>query len=245
MRKDLETMYVLSCTDCQQNKSKMTKPAGPLHPLPISEQCGDSVAMDFIGSLPEDNSFNCILMMTDRLNTDIQIIATHTDITAVDLTSIFFDHWYCENGLLLEIVSDRDKLLMSKFWSTLHKLTSVKLKMSSAYHPQMDGMSKRTNKTVNQALRYHITQNQKGWTQALPHVHFNLMNTMNKSTGFSSFQLCLSQSPHLIPPLFAPIMPTSPEGEWAIALIEKLQHDIFEAQDNLLKAKVSQAAQAN
>jgi len=78
------------------------------------------------------------------------------DITAPDLTVIFFNCWYCENGLPLEIVSDHDKLFMSKFWMALHKLTGVKLKMSSAYHPQKDGASERTNKTVNQALRYHV-----------------------------------------------------------------------------------------
>ena len=111
------------------------------------------------------------------------------DITAPDLTVIFFNCWYCENGLPLEIVSDHDKLFMSKFWMALHKLTGVKLKMSSAYHPQKDGASERTNKTVNQALQYHVAQNQKGWARALPCVRFDLMNTINKSTGFSPFQL--------------------------------------------------------
>ena len=71
----------------------------------------------------------------------------------------------------------------------LHKLTDVKLKMSSAYHPQTDSASKQMNKTVNQALWYHVAQNQKGWAQALPHVWFDLMNTVNKFTGFSPFQL--------------------------------------------------------
>ena len=165
------------------------RPAGPLHPLPIPDQQGDFVTMNFIGPLPEDNGFNCILTMTDRLNANIQIIATWTDITVPDLAAVFFDRWYCENGLLLEIISDHDKLFMSKFWSALHKLTGIKLKMSSVYHPQTDGASERTNKTINQALCYHVAWNQKGWVQALPCIHFDLMNTMNKSTGFSPFQL--------------------------------------------------------
>jgi hypothetical protein len=79
------------------------------------------------------------------------------------MACLFFDHWYCENGLPLDIVSDRDKLFMSRFWKALHKLTGVKLKMSTAYHPETDGSSKRTNKTVNQALHFHVERNQKGW----------------------------------------------------------------------------------
>lgn len=201
--------------------------------------------MDFIGPLPEDNGFNCILTMTDRLNADIQIIATRTDITAPDLATVFFDRWYCENGLPLEIISDRDKLFMSKFWTALHKLTGVKLKMSSAYHPQTDGASERTNKTVNQPLRYHVARNQKGWARALPRVRFDLMNIVNKSTSFSPFQLRLGQSPRLIPPLITPIVMTMPEEQRAWELIDRVEQDIFEAQDNLLKAKVTQAAYAN
>ena len=71
------------------------------------------------------------------------------------------------------------------------------------------------------------------------------MNTINKSTGFSPFQLRLGRSPRLIPPLITLIVPTTPEEQRARELINKLQQDVFEAQDNLLKAKISQAAYAN
>jgi hypothetical protein len=74
MRRDLEQSYIPSCVDCQRNKSTTSKRAGPLHPLPIPEQRGDSIAMDFIGPLPPDSNFNCILSITDRLNSDIRII---------------------------------------------------------------------------------------------------------------------------------------------------------------------------
>ena len=102
---------------------------------------GDLVALDFIGPLPEDGGFNSILTMTNQLGADIQIVPTCTDIMAEDFAGIFFNEWYCKNGLPLDIVSDRDKLFMSKFWKALHKLTGVKLKMSTAYHPQTDDAS--------------------------------------------------------------------------------------------------------
>ena len=58
---DLEKGYVVLCPECQWNKSSTSKLIGPLHLLPIPDQCGDSVAIDFISPLPEDNSFNCII----------------------------------------------------------------------------------------------------------------------------------------------------------------------------------------
>jgi hypothetical protein len=71
MWRDLEAAYMPWCVDCQHNKSSTSKPRGPLHPLPIPDDHGNSVAMDFVGPLPEDNSFNCILTITDRLGSDI------------------------------------------------------------------------------------------------------------------------------------------------------------------------------
>lgn len=49
-----------------------------------------SVAMDFIGLLPEDDGFVCIVSFTDWLNSDIWIIPTCINISAEDLTVIFF-----------------------------------------------------------------------------------------------------------------------------------------------------------
>lgn len=72
------------------------------------------------------------------------------------------------------------------------------------------------------------------------------MNTVNKSTGFSPFQLRMGRSPRLIPPLIQQLeSATHNKSIEARTIIERLAHDVWEAQDNLLKAKISQARQAN
>jgi hypothetical protein len=179
------------------------------------------------------------------LGTDFQLAPTRTNITAEDFTLIFFDKWYCENGLPLEIISDRDKLFVSKFWAALHSLTGVKLKLSTAFHPETDGASERTNKTLNQCIRYHVARNQTGWACALPRVRFHLMNTVNKSTGYSAFQLKTGRSPRLIPPLIPKPPNSSVEVISAVEIIAQLERDVLDAQDNLLAAKITQAQQSN
>ena len=245
MRRDLEKGYMASCPECQWNKSSTSKPIGPLHPLPIPDQRRDSVAIDFIGPLPEDDGNNCIITFTDRLGSDIQLAATRTDIDAEKLAYIFFDKWYCENGLPTDIISDHNKLFISKFWKALHKLTGVKLKLITAYHPQTDGASERTNKTINQCLRYHVERNQMGWSRVLPRIRFHMMNMVNTSTGFTPFQLRMGRSPRLIPPLIPLPKNSSHEDISAHNVIKQLQNDVLEAQDNLLQAKISQSVKAN
>jgi hypothetical protein len=248
MCKEMETYYIPSCPDCQHNKSSTTKPMGPLHPLPVPDQRCDSVAIDFIGPLPKDGEYDSIITFTNRLSSDIQIIPTTNNLTAQKLAELFFNKWFCENGLPLEIISDRDKLFISNFWKALHQLTGIKLKMSTSYHPETDGASERTNKTVMQAIRFHVERNQLGWVRALPRIRFNIMNTVNKSTDFSPFQLRFGRRPQLLPPITSATTPVShqiPTDRTARAIIDRIQNDMWEAQDNLIKAKVSQSEQAN
>ncbi len=98
MQRDLEQSFIPGCIPCQRNKSSTTKPAGPLHPLPIPDECGNNITMDFIGPLPEDEGFNCLLTITDRLGSDVRLIPTCTDITAEKLATVFFENWYCMEG---------------------------------------------------------------------------------------------------------------------------------------------------
>jgi len=216
MCKDLEEKYILGCPDCQRNKSSTIKQVGPLH------------------------RSDCILTITDRLSSDIQIIATRMDIMAEELAIVFIDNWYCENRLPLEIVSDRDKLFVAKFWKVLHKLTGVKSKLSTMNHPETDGSSEHTNKTVNQCLCFHVEQNQKGWKKALPHIQFFLMNTVNKSTGYSPFQLKYGCSPRVLP-YFKENDTTDKESLEAQEIVEMIQKNVSDAKGNLLLAKILQA----
>ena len=246
---ELENAYVPGCGTCQRNKSFMKHRAGPLHPLPIPDKCDDSIAIDFIGLLPGDEGYNCIITIADRLGSDIRLIPTTTDISAEEFTRLFFDHWYCENRLPLEINSDRDKLFISRFWKALAHLSGIKLGMSTAFHPQTDGAIKRTNKTVNQCLRFHVSRNQEGWVRALPRVRFVIMNTVNASTKLSLFRLRMGRSPHLIPPILT--QPTDTPSDinvdtsGARQVLDRIKLDVREAKDNLMLAKVFQADQAN
>jgi hypothetical protein len=91
MWQDLQAAYLPMCTDSLWNKNQTTKPAGPLHPLHIPNACSNSIAIDFIGPLPLDEGFDCIVTVMDRQGADIHIAATHMDITAKHFVAQFFD----------------------------------------------------------------------------------------------------------------------------------------------------------
>ena len=107
-------------------------------------------------------------------------------------------------------------------------LTGIKAKMSSAYHPQTNGSREHTNKTVEQCLRFHVERNQKGWKCALLRIH-QMMNTINKSTKFSPFQLRFGKFPRVLPALLEPRENASTEHTSARAICERITVDVTDA----------------
>lgn len=73
------------------------------------------------------------------------------------------------------------------------------------------------------------------------------MNTLNVSTGYSSFQLKMGRSPRMIPPLVpTSLAPGCPQEDInAARVIDRLLDDTASARDNLILAKVAQASYAN
>jgi hypothetical protein len=107
------------------------KPVGPLHPLPVPDGRFESVALDFVGLLPMEDGKDMILTITDGLGADFCIIGVNSKDTAEQTALVLFNEWYCKNGLVSHLISDRNKAFTSKVWTALHKLTGVKLKMST------------------------------------------------------------------------------------------------------------------
>ena len=97
---------------------------------------------------------------------------------------------------------------------------------------------------VNQCLCFHVECNQKGWSRASTQIHFALMNTTNKSMGYSLFQLKYGHSPHVLPD-FGSIKTGDCKDVDAQGVIELLKKNMADAHDNILLAKISQASYTN
>lgn len=233
--------YVSSCDGCQRNKARTTRRAGKLHPLPIPPRPFADVALDFVGPLPVSNSKDLLLTITDRLSGYCRLVACRTKDSAKDIAQLFFDEWTRFFGIPERLVSDRDKLFTSKFWRHLHERLGTRLQMSTAFHPETDGRSERTNKTAVQVLRQYVTRQQKDWTSHLATVELAINLAENESTGVSPFELVLGFQPAVSPPVDS--SPSRvPAVEWTL---EVRKQQLQAAKDALAAAKVRQAEQAN
>ena len=199
MAKQVEE-YVASCDGCQRHKSRTTRRAGKLHPLPVPPRPFTDIALDFVGPLPSSNGKDLLLTITDRLSGYTRLVACRTKDGAKEIAHVFLEEWIRFFGVPERLVSDRDKLFTSKFWRCIHSRLGTKLQLSTAFHPETDGRSERTNKTVVQVLRQYVSRQQKDWTSHLSTVELAINLAVNDSTGASPFELVLGFQPSISPP---------------------------------------------
>ena len=143
--------------------------------------------MDFIEGLPNADGFDCILVIVCRLTKAALFIETHATDDTHTLARLFLKHVFSKHGVPHDIISDRGKLFVSKFWSSLCELLGIKANLSTAYHPETDGQTERVNQILEQYLRLYINYQQDDWIHLLPLAEFAYNNTPHSATQVSPF----------------------------------------------------------
>jgi len=198
-----------------------------------------------VGPLPlsknRDAEYDSVMVVIDLFTGMVHLVPSRTMYTAHEVTELIFSEVYKLHRLPKAIVSDWDVLFMSGFWSHFQKLIGVKQKMSSAYHPEMDGATERANCTIKQMLRSCISPNQWDWVSRLPAIEFAINIATSESTGYSPFFTNYGQMPR--PMIWNNPEPTEYPGVRTYA--QKLKHTIMSAHDSMITAQVKQTQDAN
>ena len=141
--------YCKPCQTCKQSKPPNQKPHGLLNPLSIPSKPWEEIGINFIGPLPllknKDDEFDLITVVIDLLMAMVHLVPNCITYTAREVAELVFVEVHKYHGLPKSIVSNRDVLFTSIFWTHLQKLIGVDQRMSSAFHPQSDGSTERVN----------------------------------------------------------------------------------------------------
>jgi len=202
----------------------------PLFPItPAENACPfETVAMDFITKLPRSGGYDTILTVTDTdcLKASI-FIPCNEAIDSEGVTLLYLNHITPHYGIPRKIISDRDVRFTSKFATELCKLLHIKQNISTAYHPQTDGSSKRTNQTLEQYLRVFCGMQQNNWHAWLPLAQYTKNSWPSATTKKTPFDLLIGYTPQIHQPTRLSNLPTF---EQRLSAIKEARNAAQEAQ---------------
>ena len=181
--------YVSKCFICQQVKAERQKSYGLLQPLPIPEWKWESITMDFVFKLPPTlQRYDGIWVVVDRLTKSAHFLPIREEFSPQKLAELFMNHIVILHGVPMSIISNRDPRFTSRFWKILMKELGVKLNLSTAFHPQTDGQSERTIKTLEDMLRSCVLQFKGHRKEYLPLAEFTYNNSYHSSIKMSPYE---------------------------------------------------------
>ena len=202
----LARQYIQHCPACALNRTDRQKKIGSYKPIVPAERLPmRTIAIDFIDALPEVSSagsrwaldgsqtyhknFNMIMTVSCPVSKRCILVPGHKRYKAIEWGQVLVRRLLDSDwGLPRGIISDRDPKFVSDIWTGLWKAFGTRLIMTTAYHPQGDGLSERRNQSIEIALRYHYFEHPDvPWIDILPLLQWN------QNSGYSE---TVNASPH-------------------------------------------------
>ncbi|GJU05605.1 retrotransposable element Tf2 [Tanacetum coccineum] len=200
------------------HKPDLSAYPGLIQPLPIPKRIWKEISMDFVEKLPTSHGKSVILVVVDRLSKYAHFIPLAYPFTASQVAQVFLDQVYKLHGLPASIVSDRDKVFLSNFWKALFAELKVKLKLSTAYHPQTDE-----------------------WVKWLPLAEFWYNTNYHTSTETTPYEAVYCQTP----PIHVPYIPRDSRVEEVDRTLQAREKTIKVLKFHLKRSQDRMRSQAN
>src|SRR6266481_1980396 len=116
----------------------------------------------------------------------------------------------------------------------------TKLLMSTAFHPQMDGMTEWANRSIGQVLGALVHNDQKDWACLCPMVEFALNSHISATTGYAAFELNYGYIPQL-----GQCISTDTKFAGVKHFAQQAINNLMMAHNTIIEARVNQTHHTN
>jgi transposase InsO family protein len=193
-----------NCAACQAAKVTVQQKASTVN-FPNTACRFSQVHVDLVGPLPATaGGFAYVLTAVDRATRWLEAFPLR-GITAADCAEAFIGGWVARFGVLACLVSDRGVQFASAVWAaTMAKLGTRHL-MTTAFHPQCNGLVERAHRRLKDALKARLAG--PDWPKHLPWVLLGLRAAPREDSGVSAAELVYGAPLSLPGPIIATAEP--------------------------------------
>ena len=166
-------------------------PPYPLQPIKVPCEPFTKIIIDVVGPLPKTKKGSqyilTILDPTTRYPEAFPLKNITTKTIVSKLTNLFTNF-----GIAQDVQSDQGSNFTSDLFKAVLKELKITQTLSTACHPQTQGVLERCHHTLKSLLRKFCFEQDQEWDKALPYMLFAIRETPNESTGISPFEMLFS-----------------------------------------------------
>jgi transposase InsO family protein len=149
------------------------------------------------------------------------------------------------HGIPKTVILDRDTKFTRNFWKSLFKGLDTQFNFSTAYHPQTNGQTERTNQILEDMLRMYVMNRPNKWEEYLHLVEFAYNNHYQASAKLSPFEILYGRkcNTHVSWSNIVNRLMIGPGILKEMELIVKhVQHNLKEAQDMQIPKELQESS---
>ena len=177
-----------TCSACAQRKTPAPKKRAQLQSVHVGSPM-QIVATDILGPFPKsENGNSYILVATDYFTrwAEAYPIANQEAVTVAQKLT---DEMFLRFSPPEQLHSDQGRQFESRLLAEVCKLLHIQKSRTTAYHPQLDGLAERWNRTLLSMLATCVADRPEEWEGYIRKVCMAYNTSTHATTGFTPFYL--------------------------------------------------------
>uniref|UniRef100_A0A5S6QK16 RNA-directed DNA polymerase n=1 Tax=Trichuris muris TaxID=70415 RepID=A0A5S6QK16_TRIMR len=205
---------VKSCPTCQSRKIPQCKPSGLLKSIAPPEKPFEMIGLDHLGPFPKSRKNNrYIIVCVDYLTKWVEA-ETVPDTSTEKVAMFLLNNVILRHGTPNKMITDRGTAFTSGRMVEVLEALGIQHGMTTAYHPQTNGLVERANRTLTGILAAYVDASHQKWDELVPFATFAMNTSEQESTKWSPFELVYGR---------LPILPEESRLPWPVDSSETFQ----------------------